>query len=321
MRTQVLLRLLVCTLILLVGGGVGFYAGTRISTSNNEVLLKNSEYPHISPLLSCTSLSTVSEKGLAAAQEQVKKYIAEQKKLGTVTDVALYFRDLQNGGWFGVNESITFSPSSLLKVPLMMSALYASERNPSLLAKEVVFERADPTLPQTVPVDEPLTLGSTYSLNTLMERMITESDNDAASMLYRALGPATVNKTYRDLGLKEPELGNDYTTTVHDYASFFRILYNSTYLTFPDSERALELLTRADYRDGLVAGVPAGVPVAHKFGEREVGDLNQLHDCGIVYEAQRPYLLCIMTRGNDRKKLSGVIQALSNIMYTTVHNQ
>ncbi|MDO8560151.1 MAG: serine hydrolase [bacterium] len=56
--------------------------------------------------------------------------------------------------------------------------------------------------------------------------------------------------------------------SVKDYASFFRILYNASYLNREQSERALGLMTKTRFRDGIIAGVPAGRPVAHKFGER-----------------------------------------------------
>ena len=44
------------------------------------------------------------------------------------------------------------------------------------------------------------------------------------------------------------------------------------------------MLSTSDFSDGLVAGVPVGTVVSHKFGERHfVGDadVEQLHDCGI----------------------------------------
>lgn len=41
----------------------------------------------------------------------------------------------------------------------------------------------------------------------------------------------------------------------------------------------------------------------------------ELHDCGIIYYPERPYLLCVMTEGNDLNELAGVIQNISKTVY------
>jgi beta-lactamase class A len=83
------------------------------------------------------------------------------------------------------------------------------------------------------------------------------------------------------------------------------------------SEKALKLLTQTKYKDALYAGVPQHIEVAHKFGERQFlpSQEKQLHDCGIVYHPQNPYLLCIMSRGQDFKKLSNIIKNISKATY------
>jgi beta-lactamase class A len=100
----------------------------------------------------------------------------------------------------------------------------------------------------------------------------------------------------------------------------FRILFNASYLTQAASEQALELLTRSEFRAGLVAGVPAGTVVAHKFGERIDGGVAKLHDCGIVYHPARPYLLCVMTEGDRFEPLASLIAETSRIAYDQVND-
>ena len=102
------------------------------------------------------------------------------------------------------------------------------------------------------------------------------------------------------------------------FSRFFRILYNGSYLNFEKSNKALELLTKIEFKDGLVAGLPSEVPVAHKFGERQFGEEKQLHDYGIVYYPEKPYLICIMTRGKELSKLPHVISELSKVTYEEV---
>ena len=109
------------------------------------------------------------------------------------------------------------------------------------------------------------------------------------------------------------------------YSTFFRALYNGTYLPWGLSEQALGLLASTNFNNGLVSGVASSTIVAHKFGERTsqlqdgtfIG--RELHDCGIVYYAANPYLLCVMTKGQGTfPQLAGVISTVSKLVYTYV---
>ncbi|HNW45179.1 MAG TPA: serine hydrolase, partial [Elusimicrobiales bacterium] len=73
------------------------------------------------------------------------------------------------------------------------------------------------------------------------------------------------------------------------------------------------------YRNALVAGLPGGVTVSHKFGEGGVmGGERQLQDCGIVYYPGRPYLLCVMAKGTKLENLEKFIKAVSRLVYYSV---
>ena len=88
------------------------------------------------------------------------------------------------------------------------------------------------------------------------------------------------------------------------------------------SEILLGLLTETSYKNGLVAGLPEGeIKIAHKFGERKIGKLIQLHDCGIIYYQENPYLLCIMTRGNDFYKQQIGIEMISRFIYSEIDKE
>lgn len=102
----------------------------------------------------------------------------------------------------------------------------------------------------------------------------------------------------------------------------FRGIYNGSLLNKENSNKVLEWLSQSKFKDGLVAGVPGSVMIAHKFGERLLEDnTKQLHDCGIVYYPDNPYLLCVMTHGNDYEKLEKVIQDISKMVYTEVDSR
>ena len=150
--------------------------------------------------------------------------------------------------------------------------------------------------------------------------MLQESSNEAAMTLADIATPAQIKGIYNDLGLKQPQFGKDYKIDTHKYASFFRVLFNATYLDRSDSEKLLKILSESSFKDGIVAGVPSSVTVAHKFGSRQVDNSGkvQLHDCGIVYAKEMPYILCVMSQGTDFTKMATFIKDVSRTVYVGV---
>ncbi len=306
--------------------GYQWYSKEQIGlTSRNSSFERiPSQYAFINPLLECELYPKINST-LTPFKDKLDDYISSAITEGAVSDVSLYYRDLVNGPWIGINEEKEFSPASLLKVPLMMSIFKIADSNPAFLEQGVEFQKEQDTQQaQQIPAKNPLEVGKNYTINQLLEHMIMYSDNDAALVLLHNIPQAEVYKPYTELGITEPKFGNEqYNLTVIQYASFFRVLYNATFLSREYSENALSLLSSTIYNDGIVAGVPDSVRVSHKFGERqwEGGTLQQLHDCGIVYHTSRPYILCVMTQGKDQKKMSKVIQNISKITYTEVDTQ
>jgi beta-lactamase class A len=171
------------------------------------------------------------------------------------------------------------------------------------------------------PPTEELQKGARYSAAELLRRAISFSDNESAALLGNVIGFGKLTKVFNDFGIEEPEPGKDYQMRVRTYASFFRVLYNASYINREHSEQALKLLSENDFREGIVAGVPAEIVVAHKFGERE-GTLEsgniQLHDCGIVYAPHKPYLLCVMAQGKTTGGILGLMRHISAKTYAAM---
>lgn len=118
------------------------------------------------------------------------------------------------------------------------------------------------------------------------------------------------------MGITLSEGSEDDFLTVKRYASIYRILYNASFLNKEMSQSVLELLTKTRSPLGIDDGIPAGIPVAHKFGVREQFSSKQLHDCGIVYYPENHYILCIMTRGDDVTMLSSIIRDIATLVHT-----
>jgi beta-lactamase class A len=284
--------------------------------------VRQSGYTYINPLLECET-TTVGikhkyipfERGLI---DKIKSIESENSQIS----MSVYFRNLQNGPWFWVNENAEFSPASLMKLPILFMYLKAAESNPNLLS-QTLMANGENALSQIYPPTDEIRVGSGYLIADLLERLIVFSDNIASNTLISALPVEIQDRVFTDLNIPLPDT-IDYTLSVKEYASFFRMLYNASYLTRDYSEKALEILARTDFLGGLTGKLPRDIKVAHKFGEREYVDpsgkiINQLHDCGIIYYEPYPYLVCIMTKWEvPMPELSGKIQLLSETIYKEV---
>jgi beta-lactamase class A len=152
--------------------------------------------------------------------------------------------------------------------------------------------------------------------------MIVYSDNNAFMFLTSYVNFIELKKVYTNLRIQNPlETTDDHYLSVQTYESFFRILYNSSYLNRESSDWALELMSQSEFKSGLVAGVPSTVTVAHKFGERIEEKTIQLHDCGIVYYPKHPYLLCVMSQGPSFEFLEASIADISREIYSDIDSQ
>ncbi len=294
-------------------------APKHLSKNSYSEEIREEGYKFISPLLEC-EVEGERLNALGPLQLEIESLLQSAKDNGNVTDAAVYFRELNNGPWFGVNQNMDFSPASLLKLPVLMAYYKLYEDYPEGLDKKVKYDKDLVLLSQAIQPDQMIKKGNEYTLNDLIERMIVYSDNAALGLLELNIEKELIDKVTVDLGIETASVNTpEDFMSVRGYAGLFRILYNASYLEKDMSEKALELLSRTRFDKGIAAGLPKSIKVSHKFGERELENgIKQLHDCGIVYYPNSPYLLCIMTRGNNMQSLARTIALTSQKIYSSV---
>jgi beta-lactamase class A len=258
--------------------------------------------------------------------------IAEKQQEGAITEASVYFRDLEAGPTLGIRENEDFSPASLLKLPFVLAYFRYEEERGGFVNQSLVYQGEAQVAADTIysQIEKPpsLELGKNYSVEELMQRAITFSDNQSHFLLGEKFtatvpdGVTEILRTFQDLGIIDPRSPTEEVVSVRNYALLFRALYFVSYLNPAHSEQVLSWMAASTYNKGLEAGVPAGVKIAHKFGERELeGGLKQLHDCGIVYYPDNPYVLCIMTKGTDWDEMAAVIGEISRRVYEEVDSR
>lgn len=306
-----------------------FFLGGHSAWESESI--RQNWYQYIDPLLECeVDGQGADEKYIPFEHTVVSRIQNEVINANKDVHLSVYFRNLKNGPWFWINENETFSPASLMKVPLLIAYLKWKEEKPWLFEEKMKTIPVPDGVTQNIVPDNPLEIWKEYTIRQLINQLIIESDNTASYTLADALPGSFSRKVYDDLGIPLPKDSwnmSENFISVKDYASFFRILYNASYLNRNSSEEALSLLSKSDFTQWIRKYIPNWVQIAHKFWERKIlwyGDtVYQLHDCGIVYYTPYPYLLCVMTKGNndDFPKLEWIIQNTSKIIFEEIQKR
>jgi beta-lactamase class A len=252
-------------------------------------------------------------------KDSLQKKLVELQTAGIITRAALYIKSYKNADCIGINENELFHPGSLIKVPILISYLKMEEQNPGVLNKRIRYKvAANQIVPQTFNSKQ-IIPNASYTLRELLKYMIAYSDNNATYLLNQNLDLKVFVKMFTDIGLAAPDvMSKEFSISAKDYSVFFRVIYNSSYLNFEDSEYAAQLLSQCDFKEGLLSGLPAGIDVIHKFGEWGNDKVHQLHEAGFFYYDNSTYLITIMTEGNDVKKLPNAIGSFARTTYQQV---
>jgi beta-lactamase class A len=305
-------------------GLISFQIKTNFTSSQSNLNIheiREKGYKFIDPLLRVDIPESNGDKKTVALKTKIEKYLFENGNLAT--NVSVYFRNPSHYRRFTISQEEKYAPASILKVITMIAYLKRADLNPELLNKKITFDSKINSKGYNFFPKKDIIPGETYTVDALISYMIIYSSNDAQNLLTKNDNLSLINDVLDDLQL-EPINANETENImdVYTYASFFRTLYNATYLSKNMSEKALALLSQSDFKDGLVAGLSKDIIISHKFGERNnLNDgVKQLHDCGIIYYPNNTYLLCVMTRGSSFDDLEKILKNISTITYKEVEN-
>lgn len=235
-------------------------------------------------------------------------------------NLGVYFEYLPSGVSIGMNEKRNFITASLIKVPFIMgiSKLIEAGQIKSDQVLTLKGEDLDPSFGSVWKRGE----GATMTVDEAMSLTLTESDNTAALALNHLASVDPIRKVFDALDIPVDWSVNEPVVSAENYSSVFRCLYLSCYLAPVGSEHVLTLLTHTIFYDGIPAGVPKGIRVAHKIGvyDSPNSDKRVRLDCGIVYVPKRPYILCILGE-TDKAEVDNVVhvtQEISSTVYSYV---
>jgi beta-lactamase class A len=249
--------------------------------------------------------------------------------------VGVAFHDLATGGEVMIRADELFHPASTMKVPVMMEVYRQAEEGTLSLDDRVTLKNefvsiADGSTFALDPKDDSETdlykhLGETRTVRELIGLMITVSSNLATNLLVDRVSAAKVSELTRALGAGEVRVrrgvedGKAYTlgmnneTTARGMAVLLRRLAEREVVSKGASEAMLGVLRGQKFNEGIPAGLPEGVSIAHKTGSFA----GVYHDAAVVEPAGRkPYVLVVLTRGiKDEKKAHGLVARIARAFH------
>ena len=278
----------------------------------------------------------------ASAQSAGTRAEIERLILQSGADVAIAFHTLDTPPGSParlellIQPDVSFHAASTMKVPVMIE-LFRQARLGNL--------RLDQTLPvrnefKSIVDGSPYTLsmgddsdadvykniGGEMSYADLCEAMITVSSNFATNLLIDRLSAADIQRTTLAIGAwgmnvlrgvedtKAFEQGLNNATTARALMTLLERIARLDMVDGSSSRQMLEILERQKFNDAIPAGLPDGIPVAHKTGE-----ITKIHhDAAIVY-GPTPYILVILVRGiEDHKQSAALMAAVSRVLWDEV---
>lgn len=233
----------------------------------------------------------------AELKETVQALLQKEREHGTVASA--YIKNLKTGAYVDLSEARHRS-ASIIK----------------LFIAGCVYQNMDS---MELSGEEP------SALESLVQSMISKSDNDAANSLVRKLGNGDaevgmqmVTGYAASLGCTETAMGRlmldfeaegENYTTVTETAAFLEMVYNGK---IKGADRILSYMKEQERTGKIPAGVPSGIVVANKTGE--LTDVE--HDAAIIYGDKTDYILCVMlSQLDDCARGRDVIKEISEAVY------
>lgn len=246
-------------------------------------------------------------------------FIPLRKKLHQIVQpwgetFSFYFEYLPTGTSIGVNEKTEFEIASLVKIPTAL-AYYRKEERAGLGFGDKIVTIEEKHLDKGYGDLWEKGAGFQISIDDAMHRMLALSDNTAANVIADTIPQEDFTSVFDGLDITMNDKAGVLVISTKGYASILKALYFAGIVSKENSQKILDILTKTPFNDKLRAGVPENILVSHKIGI--YGDIFQ--DCGIIYEPNRPYLLCMYSHSTE-KVAAERMRNISTEVYSFVHS-
>lgn len=244
-------------------------------------------------------------------------------------EAGVIIKDLKKGWQININQDKLFPSASLVKIPIMFACFYAVNEGKISLGETLKLNASDRVLGSGDL--KAAGVGVEFTVEKLIELMISESDNTAANMLIGRIGFDSLNGYFKKMGLKETNIcrkmmdfesrseGKENFTTPSDLTNLLDGIYKGRLINKTYSQIGLEFLKEQRINDRIPAKLPADIMVAHKTGLEN----GVCHDAGIVFSSKGDFLICVLTshRNKTAKPAKNFIAQIAFLAYHNYENK
>lgn len=242
----------------------------------------------------------------------LQKFLKEEKG-----SYSIFYKDFATGQEFGINENKVLTAGSLNKL-LIISYLYNLARDNKIdLEDKITIQKKDIQDYGTGSLRYEGE-GKPYTLKTLTQLALEQSDNTAAYVLSLRLGEDKIQEYGKKLGLVSTNMANN-KTTARDMGKILELIYSGKITSDPLTAELLDFMKDTDFEDRLVRDIPKSVSVYHKASDA----INMIHDVGIINplregdrELGNPFILAVLTSDiKDEEEAKKTIGKIAKFIY------
>src|SRR3989344_3049719 len=220
--------------------------------------------------------------------EQLKENVEKITK-GKIGSYSVYYKNLETGEFFGIDENQIQTGASVNKLPIIAALYYLDKQGKVKLDQRITIQEGDIQDYGTGSIRYQK-MPATYSLRNLAKLALKQSDNTAAHVLSLKIGEENVQKLVDSWGMKQTNMVSN-KTTVYDIGVLFEKIYKNEIADSANTKELLEFMTDTEFEDRLTKGLPANIKIYHKTGDGE----GFVHDLGIIENGGKVYFLGVMT--------------------------
>lgn len=225
------------------------------------------------------------DKKIAASD--LKKSVLEKYLKNEKGSFSIYYKNLNTGDEFGVDENKVQTAASLNKLPIV-SYLYSEAGKGRVdLEDQIVIQKADIQDYGTGSIRYDGT-GKSYSLKTLTKLALEQSDNTAAHVLGLRLGRDQIQEYTENLGLVATHIENNQTSA-KDMGIILDAIWRGKVTNTPLKLELLDFMTNTDFEDRL-AGNIKGAKIHHKAAD----GVGFVHDVGIIEDGKNAFIISVL---------------------------
>jgi len=229
---------------------------------------------------------------------------------------SVYFKDLNSGKTFGIDENQINTGASINKLPII-AALYLLDREGKISLDDRVTIQENDIQDYGTGSIRYQEMPQTYSLRNLAKLALNQSDNTAAHVISVRIGEDNVQKLVDNWDMKQTNM-IDNKTTAYDMSLLLEKIYNGKIAGSANTKELLEFMSDTNFEDRLAAKLPKGTKLHHKTGDGE----GFVHDVGIIKTEKGAYVLGVMTSdiGEDESETKNTIAEISKKVYDSLYN-